>query len=306
MGWKVFGLLCLGMGQVIADGLVEEEGQGISFLKGITITQQHVDVAKAFVDYMFSYKERHPENQIPETKIEDTKIEVTIPAIASHVTMRIGVLSDYFPFTVKQGNNFVGFEVDLMKLIAEEGNLNCAFQGMSAMEMNQKFCDKSIDIGVGAWLKDTTAEKNFEFSVGYLGTDLGAVAPRKNRGSVKLSFVGKKIGVLKNTYLETYMRSANIQDAEMITFNTAGEMLEVLRDVQRKQLDIALIDKNTAQHWIAKNPELEYTSLNMTKEYAFCVAKGSPLLKTINRGINKILGTQKFLELKRRWSIDGN
>jgi ABC-type amino acid transport substrate-binding protein len=83
-------------------------------------------------------------------------------------------------------------------------------------------------------------------------------------------------------------------------------MLEALLGVREKRLDLALIDKDTAQHWIAKNPELKYVSLNMSKEYAFCVAKGSPLLQTINDGIGKLLGTQKFLELKRRWSVGGN
>jgi ABC-type amino acid transport substrate-binding protein len=312
MGRKVlcFGLLCLilGINRIVADGPVETESQGISFLKGITITQQHIDVAKALVDYMFSYGKRHPENQTAAVKPEETKLEATIPAVAPKMAVRVGILSDCFPFTAKQGDNWVGFEVDLMKLIAEEESLNCEFQCVNATEVDQKFHDKAIDIALGAWLKGTAAEEKFEFSSGYLNTDLGAVTQKKHRGSAreKLSFVGKKVGVLKNTYLETYIRSAHIQDVEIIAFNTPGEMLKALLDIQQKQLDLALINKNTAQYWIAKNPELEYTSLNMAKEYAFCVAKGSPLLETINCGIGKILGTQKFIELKRRWSIEGN
>jgi ABC-type amino acid transport substrate-binding protein len=172
--------------------------------------------------------------------------------------------------------------------------------------VEQKFCDKAIDIALGPWLKDTVVEKNFEFSDGYLSTDLGAVVPKKYKGNVKLSFIGKRIGVLENSYLETYIRSACIQDAKIVTFNTTGAILEALLSVPQSQLDLALIDKNTAQHWIAKNPELEYISLNMTKEYAFCVAQGAPLLKTINHGIGKVLGTQKFTDLKRRWSIGEN
>ncbi|MDR0741033.1 MAG: transporter substrate-binding domain-containing protein [Puniceicoccales bacterium] len=305
-----FGLLYLisGINRVIADEPVETKEQGISFFKGITITQQHADVAKALADYMFSYKERHSENQTAPVKVEETKIEVTLPAVASKAVTRIGVLSDCFPFTSKQKDNFAGFEVDLVKLIAEEGKLSYTFQPIDVTEMGQKFRDKAIDIVLGAWLKDAVVEKNFEFSNGYLSTDLGAVVPKKHKGntSEKLSFVDKKIGVLESTYLENYIRSACIQGAKIVTFNTTGAMLEALLDTQQRQLDLALIDKNTAQHWIAKNPELEYISLNMTKEYAFCVAQGSPLLKTINHGIGKVLGTQKFTDLKRRWSIGEN
>jgi ABC-type amino acid transport substrate-binding protein len=255
---------------------------------------------------MFSYKDRRSENQVTPVKIEETKIEATIPVIAPKTIVRVGVLSDCFPFTLKQKDNFTGFEVDLMKLIAKDGNLSCIFQPVSVIEMDQKFRDKAIDIVLGAWLKDKVVEKNFEFSSGYLSTDLGAVVPKKHRENAKLSFVGKKIRVLENTYLETYIRSACIQDAKIVTFDTTGAILNALLGTQQRQLDLALIDKDTAQHWIAKNPELEYTSLNMPKEYAFCVAQESPLLETINRGIGKVLGTQKFTELKRRWSIGEN
>jgi ABC-type amino acid transport substrate-binding protein len=305
-----FGLLCLtlGIGRVIANDPVKEEVQETSFWKGITITQQHVDVAKALADYMFSYKDRHAEDQTSAMKIEDIKIEETVPAITPKNVVRVGVLSDCFPFTLKQKDNFAGFEVDLVKLIAEEKNLSYAFQPVNATEMEQKFQDKTIDLALGVSLRDTAAEKNFEFSDGYLSTDLGIVRQKKQRKDAtrKLSFVDKKIGVLKNSYLESYIRSAHIQGAEIVTFESTAEMLGALLQEGKERLDFALVDKNTAQHWIAKNPEFEYTSLNIAKEYAFRVAKGSPLLKTINRGIGKILGTQKFMELKRRWSIDEN
>ncbi|MDR2371864.1 MAG: hypothetical protein LBD60_01820, partial [Puniceicoccales bacterium] len=143
-----FGLLYLisGINRVIADEPVETKEQGISFFKGITFTQQHADVAKALADYMFSYKERHSENQIAPVKIEETKIETAISLVAPKVVTRIGVLSDCFPFTLKQKDNFAGFGVDLIKLIAEEGNLNCTFYPVNAVEVEQKFCDKAIDI----------------------------------------------------------------------------------------------------------------------------------------------------------------
>jgi ABC-type amino acid transport substrate-binding protein len=309
-----FVLLCLNlvMNRAVA-GESETENQGNLF--GITFTQRHADAAKVFVDYLFSYGERHSESQISATK-EDTKIEETIPVVRQKNVVRVGIFSDCFPFTFKQKNDPAGFEVDLMKLIAEEESLICEFQYLEAMEINQKFNDKTIDVALGAWLRDEAVEKIFEFSNGYLNTDLGVVIqkkPRKNP-SEKLSFIGKKIGVLENTYLENYIRLAHIQNTEIVTFESTAAMLGALLSGQQqhplqekeKPLDLVLIDKNTAQHWIAKNPELEYISLNMAREYAFCVAKGSPFLETINCGMNKVLGTQKFMELKRRWSIDEN
>ncbi|MDR1590783.1 MAG: transporter substrate-binding domain-containing protein [Puniceicoccales bacterium] len=301
------GLLILKINRIVVGESIKTGSQETSFSGGITITQQHVDLAKALVDRMFSYKERHFD-QAQTAKIEANKIETTVLEATPKALTRVGVVPNCFPFVLQQKDNFTGFEVDLLKLIAEEESLNFTFQFINRTEMDQKFRDKVIDLAIGIWLKDADTEKNFEFSSGYLNVDLGAVTRKKHKGSVneKLSFVGKKTGVLGNTYLENYIRSARIQDVEIVTFDATGEMLEALLGVRGEQLDLALVDKNTAQHWIAKNPELKYTSLNMAKEHAFCVAKGSPLLKAIDGGIGRIVGTQKFVELKRRWSIGEN
>jgi ABC-type amino acid transport substrate-binding protein len=314
-----FILFCLkfGIGQTVADESKAEDQGGLKF-EGITFTQQHADAAKAFVNYLFSYDERHSEGRASATKIEDTKIEETIPAVTAKNVVRVGVLLDCFPFTFKQKDDFNGFEIELMKLIAEKKKFRYEFQGLISTEIIRKFNDKEIDVLLGISLKDEATENFFEFSNGYSSADIGVVMQKKHKKDAdeKLSFIGKKIGVLENNYLEKYIRLANIQNAKIVTFESTAAMLEALLSGQQKPsnpspkqekdepLDLVLIDKNTAQHWIAKNPELQYTSLNMTREYAFRVTKGSPLLKTINGGMGKVLGTQKFIDLKRRWSID--
>jgi hypothetical protein len=41
----------------------------------------------------------------------------------------------------------------------------------------------------------------------------------------------------------------------------------------------------------------------MEKEFAMRIVKNTPWLEIINCALTKILGTQKFTELKRRWGF---
>jgi ABC-type amino acid transport substrate-binding protein len=301
---KISTLLCLigGIGQTI--GSTEKSNQEIPS-RGITITQQHIDMAKAFVDHIFPYGEQHSQNQTSTAKSKNTKIEETISATAPNAVIRVGVFPDRLPFIAKQKDHFVGLETDLIQLIARRENLNCEFHCMNAMEMKQKLHDTAIDIAIGALVMDAITDKNFESSNGYLHTECGVIMPKKYKRNItkKLSFTGKKIGVLENAYPMACMQLDCIQGTEITTFSSIVEMINAL---QQKLLDFAIIGKDMAQYWIAKNPELTYISLNISQEYVFYGIKDSSCLKMINCGIDKLLGTQKFMELKDRWSIGKN
>lgn len=269
-----------------------DEGQK-SF--GIRITDNQIRAANALADFLFSYKERHPDQDQERPKVME--LDQSIVPANGEKQLRVGVLDHCLPFCTKDGDRYKGFEVDLWELLAKESDLQFTYVPVQDSELALK--QGEVDLVLGAGIEEL---KEYPMGGGYMSIDLGAVYVKtsKKKADERITFTGKRIGVVKNSFLERYIQEANLEGAKIKTFDHYDALLEALN---RDKEDFVLVDEKTAQNWIAKNPELAYLSLGIKRDVGFYMPEKSEWRTTISEHLKKLPGTQNFSELIRRWAF---
>lgn len=285
----------------------------------ITIQAKHVNAARAIADALFSYHERHdlseqqactedfkisfnPESITNTVKLADHFLPKSKePIVEAQKRLRVGVPDYNLPFCEQRGHEFAGFEVEVVRLLAQDGAFSCDFVTIPVNEVEQQLKERTVDIVLG-WNWRSENENNY--TDGILGTDLGTVFLKSKNSAKKLNFSGKKIGVLRDSCAETFIRSAQIQDARIVLYGDLKTLRQSILQESETVLDYALIDHLTAQDWLAQDPRLVYTSLGINKELAFRILPDSPWKKLLNEVIQHVILTPKFRELREQWSFN--
>ncbi|MDR2200825.1 MAG: transporter substrate-binding domain-containing protein [Puniceicoccales bacterium] len=311
MKWRE-GLLCLCVcfcAQNLWAGKGKATAEESGGFKGITISEKQIMMARGIANFLFSYKEDEGfsgENLGGENQGSGVQ---TMPTQSSEEKMlRVGIVRDNLPFTDMRDGEPVGFEVDLLRLLIDGEEVRLEFSPMDGNEIRKNMEENRIDVVLGGVVKLSDSDAVSGYSDGYLSSDVVAVTLKnsKNNGK-KISFEGKSIGVIANSFFEQYIRSANIQGVRIITFGSNGEMFENLLKSDRNasnHIDILLTHSHGARDWTAKYTELEFFPLKVENEVAIQIRKGSSWLGEINRGIKSLTGSQKFSDLMRRWNIE--
>jgi len=197
----------------------------------------------------------------------------------------------YEPFEFKEGGKVVGFDVDLMNLVAEDLGLevkvfNTPFEGIeTGQSMNVGDCDVAA---AGMTITDSRAEV-MDFSDGYFEATQ-ALLVKKGSGIESLDDLqGKTLGVQVSTTGRLYAEENAPEGVEIKIF----EDLAVLTTaVKSGSIPAAVNDNSVLYDYVADNPELAVaTEFDTGESYGFAVAKDNndALLETIN----EVLATAK-------------
>ncbi|MDR1435020.1 MAG: transporter substrate-binding domain-containing protein [Puniceicoccales bacterium] len=293
-----------------SEGDKTEKWEGF---KGITITEKQIGMMKGIANFLFSYGEGS-ENSPSEGIDGAQKIAPLAATLTkSKKILRVGIVSDNLPFSAIRNEMPVGFEVDLLRLLSEEEGIDLEISPIDVTKIDENIRENRIDIALGGILRNGS-DPLFDYSDGYLKSDVVAVFLKKSqKNSQKFSLKEKSIGLIEGFFFEQHIRQANIQNTKIVAFKSNGELFGSLLKTNKNSsqpIDILLTNSHTACDWIAKYPELDFLSLKLANdsdnrnEIAVQMKKNSPWLSTINRGIKDLVGSSKFSELMRRWSIE--
>jgi polar amino acid transport system substrate-binding protein len=190
----------------------------------------------------------------------------------------------YEPFQYKEGGEIVGFDVDLMDLVAEELGLeqeivNTPFETIeTGQAMNTGKCDIAA---AGMTITDARAEV-MDFSDGYFDATQALLA-KKDAGYDSLeSLSGKTLGVQISTTGEQYAEENAPGDVELKVFE---DLALLVTAVKSGNVDAAINDNSVLYDYVEKNPDTEVSvEFDTGESYGFAVAKdeNDVLLETTN------------------------
>ncbi|GAA2806933.1 basic amino acid ABC transporter substrate-binding protein [Crossiella cryophila] len=208
----------------------------------------------------------------------------------------------YEPFQFKEGNNIVGFDVDLVDLVAKDlGVKQEIVDGpfdtiASGQDLNINKCDVAA---AGMTITDTR-KQNFDFSSPYfLATQ--ALLVKKGSGVTNLdSLKGKKLGVQADTTGKVYAEKNTGDDVKKVTFEDLGLLLE---SVKNGSVDAAINDDFVLKDYARKNTDVEMTTaFNTNENYGIGVRKGNDaLLKKVNEVLAKAKSDGTYATLYEKW-----
>jgi len=190
----------------------------------------------------------------------------------------------YKPFQFSQGSKVVGFDVDLMDLVAKKLGLtqkifDTPFEGIqSGQALNTDKCDVAA---AGMTITDER-KRVLDFSDPYFDATQ-ALLVKKDSGISSLDQLsGKSIGVQEGTTGAIYVKEHAPKDADIRTFE---DLATETAAVKTGQVDAAVNDNGVLLDYVKTNPDTAVTKeFDTGEQYGVAVKKdGNPkLLATIN------------------------
>lgn len=207
----------------------------------------------------------------------------------------------YKPFQYEEGGKVIGFDVDLVDLVAEDLGVeqeivDTPFDGIqSGADLNAGKCDLAA---AGMTITDVR-EKNLDFSDPYFEATQ-ALVTKKGSGVTDLaSLKGKKLAVQNGTTGQEYA-TENAKDAELVNFEDLGLLLSA---VETGQVAAGINDNGVLYDWVKEKTDFEVTTEFETgEEYGIGVKTGNKaLLDLINEHIAEAKASGKYDEIYEKW-----
>lgn len=212
---------------------------------------------------------------------------------------------EYPPFQFNEGNKVVGFDVDIIDLVAKKLNvkqeiLDVKFDLIkSGAALNAGQCDLAA---AGMTITDER-KANLDFSNPYFPETLVLIS-KKGSGLKTVEDVKSKnlkLGVQTGTTSLDYAKSKGLSPTE---YDDAGKQLLAL---QSNQVDAALQDVPTVNSWLKKSEIADKyekgDEITNGDQYGFAVKKGaSPdLLKLINDTLTAAIKDGTWAATYKKW-----
>jgi len=210
----------------------------------------------------------------------------------------------YPPFQSNEGGKIVGFDIDLMDLVAKKLGVtqtvvDTPFEGIkSGQDLNTGKCDIAA---AGMTIKPERA-KVIDFSAPYFNATQ-ALLIRKGEGYATLeSLKGKKLGVQSGTTGKDYVTAKSPQGVAVSEFEDLATLQQALAT---NQVDAAIADLPVWADYIKKNPGKFKigAEFNTGEKYGFGIKRGGnpALLKTVNDVITKARSDGSYDTIYKKW-----
>ena len=232
-------------------------------------------------------------------------------------TLTVGSDIPYPPFEFEEGGTLTGFDVEIVRAVAERIGLENTDEDWLSVDFGTIFqqlqSETSFDIVVaavtgyapeGSPASETVAERTalIDFTVPYYPS-LQSLAINTAEGS-EITGVdslpdGARVGVQAATTGAFYAQE-NLTTAEIVEFEKAPEMYNQL---QAGQLDAVFNDLPVSLESIKSNPDLEVIEQVETgEEYAIAVSKKNTALKdAIDEALKEIFEDGTYVEIFEKY-----
>ena len=236
-------------------------------------------------------------------KAADTTTTDSGAEIVSDGNLSVCTSLPYKPFEFQKSGEIIGFDMDLMALVAKELDLKVKvvqtpFEGIqSGQALNTGQCDVAA---AGMTITDVRS-KVIDFSDPYFDATQ-ALLVQKGAGFDSLeSLAGKTIAVQTGTTGEIYTNENAPKDATIRSFEDLGLLTAA---VKTGQVDAAVQDNGPLLDYIKTNPDTEVTAeFDTGEQYGFAVKKdgNDELLSTVNDALAKAKDDGTYDDIYKEW-----
>lgn len=207
----------------------------------------------------------------------------------------------YAPFQFKEGKKVVGFDVDLMDVVAKDLKVkqeivDTPFEGIqSGEDLNTRKCD----VAAAGMTITPVREKNLDFSASYFEATQ-ALLVKKGKGYDSLKALkGKKLGVQQSTTGEEYAKK-HVKGVETVQYEDLGLLLTA---VKTGKVDAGINDNGVLYDYVKKNPDTDVTAeFDTGEKYGVGVRTGNDALrKQINKSLKKARSDGRYDKIYKKW-----
>ena len=215
----------------------------------------------------------------------------------------VGTNASFPPFEYVEEGEIVGFDIDLVKEIAELQGFEVEFRDISFDSLIPGLASGSLDM-VAAGMTITEARKEVvAFSDPYYSANQSVLVHEESEEDLTVLFGSNDVGVQTGTTGDTWVRDKLIE-RDILTgeLRNYDSYVFVIRDLANKNIDAAVLDKPVAETYSKDNPVKVVAEVITGEEYGIAVGKNNQaLLEEINAGLAKVIENGTMDELIEKY-----
>ncbi|MBN2254059.1 MAG: basic amino acid ABC transporter substrate-binding protein [Kosmotogaceae bacterium] len=211
----------------------------------------------------------------------------------------VGTSADFQPFEYVENGEFVGFDIDLIKAIAEEMGFEIEIRDMSFDSLIAALVSGNLDIVVSGMTITAEREEVVSFSKPYWTADQSVVVREDSEMTVTVLFGKHNVGVQTGTTGDLWVEE-NLVQTKILTgdFKRYDTYVLAMTDLVNKNIDAIVLDEPVAESFAEVRPVKVVGVIKTYEDYGIAVNKANKdLLNLINEGISRLEESGKLNEL---------
>jgi glutamine transport system substrate-binding protein len=206
----------------------------------------------------------------------------------------------FVPFEFKEGDKYVGFDIDLWAEIAKDIGVTYTLQPMDFNGIIPALQTRQVDVALaGITIKDER-KKVIDFSDGYYDSGFMLMVPADSAVKDANDLVGKTLAVKTGTSATDYAKE-NFKETELRQFpNIDNAYLEL----QTGRVDAAMHDTPNVLYYVATAGGGKVKAVGtqmMAHEYGIAFPKGSELVAKVNDALKAIKSDGRYSAIYKKW-----
>lgn len=225
-------------------------------------------------------------------------------SVSSHAAeKKLIVATDtaFVPFEFKQGDKYVGFDIDLWDAIAKEMNVSYTLKPMDFSGIIPALQTRNIDLALAGITITPERKKAIDFSEGYYNSGL-MIMVKKDNDSVKdvADLAGKVVAVKSGTSSVDYMK-ANVKSKDLRQFPNIDS---AYMELGTGRADAVMHDTPNILYFIktAGNNQFKAVGDSLAgQQYGVAFPQGSELREKVNVALKTLKDNGTYAAIYKKW-----
>jgi polar amino acid transport system substrate-binding protein len=212
----------------------------------------------------------------------------------------------YKPFQYKDGTKVVGFDVDMLDLVAKDLGLE---QDVVNIEWSQitsgaAFAAKKCDMGMGAMTIRADRAKALSITEPYMDATQVLLVKKDSPYKTLADLKGKKVGVQADTTGKDYANAHKAEFGyEVITFD---DLTLLTNNVKSGRVEAGINDNGVLYPFVSDNPDTTVVAeFDTGEKYGFAAKKDDPsgtkLVEKFNELLTKAKSDGSYNDIYKKW-----
>ncbi len=214
-------------------------------------------------------------------------------------TYRVGTSADFPPFEYVEDGKYVGFDMDLIRAIADEMDLEIEIVDMSFDSLIAALMTGNLDIVIAGMTITEDREEAVDFTDPYWTADQSVAVKEDSDKNITVLFGDNKIGAQTGTtgdiWVEENLVNTGILEGQFKRYET---FVLAMTDLVNENVDAVVLDSPVAERYSKIRPVKIVGIIKTYEEYGIAVKEGNTeLLEKLNEGLEKVKESGKMDEL---------
>ena len=215
-------------------------------------------------------------------------------------TLTVATDTAFVPFEFKEGDTYVGFDIDLWTEIAGEMGREFKLQPMDFNGILPALQTKQVDVALAGITITEERKQAIDFSEGYYDSGFMLMVPEGSDVTGTSDLDGKTVAMKTGTSANEWAKK-NLPKTELRLFpNIDNAYLEL----QSGRVDAAMHDTPNVLYYIKQNGGGKVKAVGeqqMAHEYGIAFPKGSELVPQVNEALAKLKTDGRYDTIYEKW-----